>query len=91
MTPRINEPNQQTALSGFSTQLISQLQNTKMSFQLSGSGPLFQLLHPALIKCTQIFENSPNDEAKKRAEEIRMDRLNKEKLEKEQELVSLSS
>ena len=61
MTPRINEPNQQTALSGFSAQLISQLQNTKMSFQLSGSGQLFQLLHPALIKCTQNFENSPND------------------------------
>jgi hypothetical protein len=37
------------------------------------------------------FENSPNDEAKKRADEIRIERLNKEKLEKEQELVSFSS
>jgi hypothetical protein len=34
------------------------------------------------------FENSANDDAKKRAEEIRVERLNKEKLEKEQELVS---
>lgn len=33
------------------------------------------------------FENSPNDEAKKRAEEIRLERLNKEKLEKEREMV----
>ena len=35
------------------------------------------------------FENtSSNDEAKKRADEIRIDRLNKEKLEKEQEAVN---
>jgi hypothetical protein len=35
------------------------------------------------------FENTnPADEAKKRAEEIRFERLNKEKLEKEQEQVS---
>ena len=61
MTPRINESNQQTALSGFSAQLLSQAQNKIMSYQLNGSGPLFQLLHPALIKCTQIFENSPSD------------------------------
>ncbi len=61
MTPRINESNQQTALSGFSAQLLSQAQNKKMAYQMNGSSPLFQLLHPALIKCTQIFENSPND------------------------------
>ena len=35
------------------------------------------------------FENTnPADEAKKRAEEIRLERLNKEKLEKEQEQVN---
>ena len=60
MTPRINESNQQSALSGFSAQLLSQAQNKIMSYQLNGSGPLFELLHPALIKCTQIFENSPS-------------------------------
>lgn len=61
MTPRIKELNQESDLSWFSEELLSQLKKKNLDHRLDGQGPLFELLHPALIKCRHAFEHSPQD------------------------------
>jgi hypothetical protein len=61
MTPRIKELNQESDLSWFSEELLSQLKKKNFGHQLNGTGPLFELLHPALIKCRHAFEHSPQE------------------------------
>jgi len=61
MTPRIKEPDLKSDLSWFSEELLSQLKKNNLSYQLSGQGPLFEVLHPALLKCRYSFEHSPQE------------------------------
>ena len=61
MTPRIKEPVSEADLSWFSSELLNQVQNRPNKYQLTGLGPLFNLLHPALIKCRYTFEHSSED------------------------------
>lgn len=61
MTPRIKEPDRDSDLSWFSQELLGQLPQNNLTHQLSGEGPLFELVHPALIKCRHLFLHSPND------------------------------
>jgi hypothetical protein len=61
MTPRINESNFVDDPSSFSSELFSQLNHKELVFKLDGQGELFEFWHPALIKCRQVFEKSPQD------------------------------
>lgn len=61
MTPRIKELGQESDLGWFSEELFSQLKQTKSSYLLNGQGPIFELLHPALIKCAHLFTHSPSE------------------------------
>ncbi len=59
MTPRIKEPEAKSDLSWFSSELLSQKKQSP-PFHLKGDA-LFDLLHPALIKCRYLFEHQPQD------------------------------
>jgi hypothetical protein len=61
MTPRIKDLGQDDDLSRLSAELLSQFEKKKNVYSLDGQGPLFDLLHPAIIKCRHTYEHSPKD------------------------------
>jgi hypothetical protein len=61
MTPRIKEFSLEEDLSWFSGELLSQFEKKKNVYSLDGNGPIFELMHPTIIKCRYIFEHSPKD------------------------------
>jgi len=61
MTPRIKQPNSDTDLGWFSDALLGQLKHNKLSYDLSSHGPIFDLIHPALIKAQHTYIHSPQE------------------------------
>lgn len=59
MTLRTKEQGQEEDFSWLSEKLLAQLLVKKSVYLLNGEQPIFDLLHPAIISCKNIFERSP--------------------------------
>lgn len=61
MTPRTKDIGELGDLGWLSQQLLNQVNSKNSTYDLSGEGSLFKLLHPSLIKCRHSFYQGNSD------------------------------